>query len=59
MIKRSLLFSSPGSLHLQLRQLVWKGEDERVARIPIEDIGLVLVESRQVSVTYALLTELG
>ena len=59
MIKRSLFFSTPGSLRLQLRQLVWKGEDGRSAQIPVEDIGLVLVESRQVSVTSALLTELG
>ncbi len=58
MIKRTLLFESPGKLTLRLGQLVWEGED-RSATVPIEDVGFVLLESQLVSISSALLAALS
>ena len=58
MIKRTLCFSSPGDLRLHLRQLVWRGEDGKAASIPIEDIGVLILESPLVTVSTALLQAL-
>lgn len=59
MIKRTLCFASPGSLRLHLRQMVWKGEDGRDATIPIEDIGILILESPLITLSTALLQELS
>ncbi len=58
MIKRTLSFSTPGTLRLHLRQLIWKGEDGREASIPIEDVGFILIESPLITVSVALLQTL-
>lgn len=58
MIKRTLCFSTPGKLHLHLRQLLWRGEDGREASVPIEDLGIVILESPLITVSMALLQAL-
>ncbi len=59
MIKRTLLFESPGKLTLKLGQLVWEGNEGKSASVPIEDIGFVLLESQLISISSALLTALS
>ena len=60
MIKKSLCFSNPAYLSLKLNQLVIKianpvsGKD-RVLTRPIEDIGMIIIESHSVVLTSALL----
>jgi CRISPR-associated protein Cas1 len=58
MIKRTLCFSTPGKLRLHLRQLLWRGEDGKEASAPIEDLGLIILESPLISVSTALLQAL-
>lgn len=59
MIKQTLFFSNPAFLSLKNRQLVidTKSEGGTVTR-PIEDIGLVVIESHCVTFTSALLSAL-
>ncbi len=59
MIKRTLLFESPGKLTLHLGQLVWESQEGAKATAPIEDIGFVLLESQLISISSALLTSLS
>ena len=58
MIKRTLCFSNPGKLRLHLRQLLWRGEDGREASVPIEDLGIIILESPLITVSIALLQTL-
>ena len=58
MIKRTLCFSTPGNLRLHLCQLCWHGKDGREASVPIEDIGVILIESPLITVSTALLQSL-
>lgn len=58
MIKRTVCFSNPGTLRLHLRQLVWRGEDAREAAVPIEDLGVLILESPLITVSTALLQAL-
>ena len=59
MIKQTLFFSNPAFLSLKNRQLVIDTKSERgtVTR-PIEDIGVVVIESHCVTFTSALLSAL-
>ena len=59
MIKQTLFFSTPVSLSLKNYQMVisWKDKDDKVTR-PIEDMGCVVLENQQISVTLPLLNEL-
>ena len=61
MIKRTLSFSKPCSLSLKNCQLVVKMKDgpDYIRTIPIEDIGFVLLENQQVSVSLPLLNALA
>ncbi len=59
MIKRTLLFSTPGELTLHLGQLVWAGKDGRSTSAPIEDLGFVVIESPLIRTSAALLTALA
>lgn len=59
MIKRTLLFETPGELSLKLGQLVWKGKDGREATVPVEDLGFVLVENPLIRISAALLLALS
>ncbi len=73
MIKRSLYFGNPAYLSLKLRQLVIKKPEakgdmpdfddvgsyrEVVKTIPIEDIGLVVLDCQQITITEGLLEAL-
>lgn len=64
MIKRTLYFGNPAYLSLKLKQLVVRmpgeaGADEgQVRTIPVEDIGAVVLDNRQITITQGLLEEL-
>ena len=53
MLKRTLVFSNPMSLSLKNCQLVlaFKDDPDNKMTIPIEDIGVVIIENQQVSIT--------
>lgn len=61
MIKRTLVFSSPSMLSLRNEQLVisLKEMPDEKRTIPIEDIGVVMIENPMVSVTIPLLNALS
>lgn len=55
MIKRSLFFTSPAYLRLQNKQLeiqIPQNKKEKIT-IPIEDIGVVLLEHKQITISHA------
>lgn len=63
MIKRTLCFSHPAYLSLRNGQLVVKlephdNEPEKQATIPIEDIGFVVLDHRQITLTHGALSAL-
>lgn len=65
MIKRTLYFGNPAYLSLKLKQLVIKSPQkddgdlpsgkEAVKTIPIEDIGVVILDNKQITVTQGLI----
>lgn len=61
MIKRSLFFSSPVYLSAKNKQLVVTYVDKSIAvrSVPMEDIGLVLLENKQITITNAALNLLA
>jgi len=65
MIKRTLLFSNPAYLSLQQDQLLIKlphlkdlGEKESQRSVPIEDIGIVLLDHQQITITHGCMAAL-
>ncbi len=60
MLKRTLVFSNPISLSLKNCQLVlaFKDDPDNKMTIPIEDIGVVIIENQQVSITIPLMNAL-
>lgn len=63
MIKRTLCFSHPAYLSLRNGQLVVNldkhdDEPERQATIPIEDIGIVVLDHRQITITHGAMAAL-
>ena len=60
MLKRTLVFSNPMSLSLKNCQLVlaFKDVPDNKMTIPIEDIGVVIIENQQVSITIPLVNAL-
>ncbi len=57
MIKRVLCFESPARLSLKLAQMVVELQD--VTRtLPIEDIGVVILDHKQITITHALIDAL-
>ncbi|MCK9481883.1 MAG: type II CRISPR-associated endonuclease Cas1 [Bacteroidia bacterium] len=71
MIKRTLYFGNPAYLSLNLKQLVVKLPEieqdanmpeqvkkEAIASIPIEDIGLLILDHSRITLTQALMSEL-
>ena len=63
MIKRTLYFSHPAYLSLRNGQLVVKlepqdNEPEKQATIPIEDIGFIILDHRQITLTHSVLSAL-
>ena len=57
MIKRTLYFGNPTRLSIQQQQLLIK-TDEKEVTVAIEDIGVVVIDHYQVSVTHAVLHKL-
>ncbi len=60
MIKRTLHFSNPAHLSVQLNQLLveLKNDERTTATIPLEDIGLIVLEHPQITLTSILLEKL-
>lgn len=60
MIKRTLFFANPAYLSTKNEQLVvsYPEEDKPPAIIPIEDVGFVVLENQQITITNGLLTKL-
>ena len=60
MLKRTLVFSNPMILSLKNSQLVlaFKEDPDNTLTIPIEDIGVVVIENQQVSITVPLMNAL-
>ncbi|MDT7829269.1 type II CRISPR-associated endonuclease Cas1 [Pricia sp. S334] len=60
MIKRTLFFGNPAYLSTKNEQLVvnFPEEDKREATIPIEDLGYVVLEDPQITITNGLLRKL-
>lgn len=53
MIKRVIAVSRPAYIRLERRQLVIDAETEELGRIPVEDIGVLILEHRQITITHA------
>ncbi len=60
MVKRTLFFGNPAYIHKQHHQLKVKVPDveHEIGSIPIEDIGVVILDHPQVTITHSLLQEL-
>ena len=60
MLKRTLVFSNPITLSLRNSQLVlaYKDDPNNKQTIPIEDIGVILIDHQQVSITIPLMNAL-
>ncbi len=62
MIKRTLFFESPGHLSLGDCQLCFtqknSGNDSLRKTVPVEDIGMIVVENQQITFTFALMQAL-
>lgn len=59
MIKRTLCFSNPAYLSVKLNQLIISCPDkEEKKSIPIEDIGIVILDSPQITITQTVLVKL-
>ena len=61
MVKRTLSFSKPCILSLKNCQMVIKMKDDPdfIRTVPVEDIGFVLLENQQISITMPLLNALA
>jgi CRISPR-associated protein Cas1 len=55
MIKRIIDISEPAYLHLKQKQLLIDKEGETVASIPVEDLGVVVLEHPQIVVTQSVI----
>ncbi len=59
MIKKTLFFSTPAKLSTSNEQLVLEtGEVREVRKIPIEDIGIIILEHPQITLTHILIDKL-
>ena len=60
MIKRTLFFSNPAYLSTKNKQLVIKYPeiDKETKTVPIEDVGMLVLENQQITITNGLLSKL-
>jgi len=60
MIKRTLFFSNPAYLSTKNKQLVinYPENDKATKTVPIEDIGVLVLENQQITITNGLLSKL-
>ena len=62
MLKRTLFFQSPGHLNLKDKQLCFSIRGDggvSVKTVPIEDIGILIIENPRITITTALLQALA
>ena len=59
MIAKTLSFGSPGKLSVKYSQLVYDGVDGLHRTFPIEDIGFVIVENGQMTITSSCIQSLA
>ena len=61
MLKRTLAFTNPYHLSLKNRQMIirGKGDSDTCASVPVEDIGYVILENQEISITMPLLNALA
>lgn len=59
MLKRTVYFSNPCHLSIKNRQLVVTKKDDDDVSMPVEDLGFVVLEDQQISVSLPLLDELA
>ena len=55
MIKRTIDISEPGYLHVQHRQLCVDRDDETVARVPVEDLAVLVLANPAIVITQAVI----
>lgn len=58
MIKRTLYFGNPCSLKKKDMQLLIEVEEKENTTIPIEDIGVIILDNQKINITQALLSSL-
>lgn len=58
MIKRTLYFSNPGTITKKDQQLVYTDKENKINTVPIEDIGFVVFDNKQLLLSNALITAL-
>lgn len=58
MIKRTLYFSNQAWLHTRLEQLVIDRKEQESQSIPIEDIGIIVLDHQQISISQGLIAKL-
>ena len=60
MIKRTLFFSNPAYLSTKNNQLVisFPDEEKESKKVPIEDVGMLVLENQQITITNGLLSKL-
>ena len=60
MLKRTIVIANPASLHLRDNQMkiLLKGDVENERSVPIEDVGIVLIENQQVNLSIPLMIAL-
>ena len=60
MIKRTLFFANPAYLSTKNEQLViaYPGEEKPSVNVPIEDLGIIVLENQQITITNGLLSKL-
>ncbi len=56
MLKRTIVVSNPAFLKKQDEQLIIKRENDQEDSVPIEDIGVLLLDNRQITITQACLS---
>ena len=59
MLAKTLSFGSPGKLSIKYSQLVYDGADGLHRTFPIEDIGFIIVETGQVTITASCIQSLA
>lgn len=55
MIKRTIDISEPAYLHLQHQQLLIDKQGETIAQIPVEDLGVVILQNPAIVITQAVI----
>lgn len=59
MIKRTIYFSNPAYLHLKDKQLsIEIIQEAKFVTVPVEDIGLIVIDNPQITITSGLIREL-